>query len=73
MDWINVKDNIPAFDVDVLVAYRLGDRMAFDVAYVEQLTTTKNSIIIRWEAGWEIGTPDVIYWMPIPELPETEK
>ena len=68
LNWISVKDNIPAFDVDVVVAYRLGDRMAFDVACVERITTTKNSIIIQWEAGWEVGAPDVIYWMPIPEL-----
>ena len=60
--WVNVKDELPEEDVDVLVANGLG---------VEIGAYTTNPIK-RWY-GMSGQIVNVNYWMPLSEPPKTEK
>ncbi len=66
--WISVKDELPDYGVDVIIA----DSRRMLISNLVAIESTKEGQIIRWFVGnVEIQTiTGFTHWMPLPEPPK---
>lgn len=74
-EWINVDDRLPEKNKSVLVCYKLTDgRKRYGIAHYCEGRFSREDVWILakdiYTCGF--GLKNVLYWMPIPKLPEQE-
>lgn len=76
--WISVKDGLPENDNEVITAYKIDDEKAMKKRNGKLFVKTGNWTGYRWTSVWDeykayAIEEEVLYWMPLPEPPKTEK
>lgn len=64
--WINVKDNLPEQDEEVIV---LRDELNTSCHYKISFAHIVDRTVCRDYNGWNV--PDVVYWFPMPKILKT--
>ncbi len=76
MNWINIKDTLPGFNVNVLT-YRPTEKKYSNPSYEVPVIRTAYIVSIsaegpRWSCDCIAGKSEVTHWMPLPESPKAE-
>ena len=74
-EWISVDDKLPQKDKSVFVCYRLADgRKRYGIAHYCNGYFDREDVWILAKDVYTCGVAlkNVLYWLPIPELPKQE-
>ena len=63
-DWIPLSQQVPDFDVDVLVGVK-GKKP--EIAHLESITTSKDHVSLSFLQGYDVLWYDPTHWMPLPD------
>ena len=72
MEWINVKDRLPEFELPVFVCDNKNADSRF-ICRLESITKSSNGQSHTWlegNSGHDTWYYDVTHWMPLPEPPK---
>ena len=78
--WVSVKDRLPEYDVTVLT-YRRWERMEkkenvvsefFECGSLRDVIVSRDSKRMEWHIEDNYEVSDVLFWMPIPPVVQTE-
>lgn len=66
--WISVKEELPAFDLPVLVCQE-GNENTIDICRLESKTIRKNCVSLEWlqgKSGFDNWYHEVTHWQSLP-------